>query len=413
MKRALNVYLHRGLVGKLVQDEHGNMGFQYDPGWLSHPGAIPLSHSLPLTDKRFGRNESRGYFAGVLPEQHQREVIARNLGISAKNDFAMLDKIGGECAGAVTFLPEGEELPSGEDAYRLLSVDSLAEILRTLPRRPLLAGEEGIRLCLAGAQDKIAVFVSRDGISIPLCGAPSTHILKPSIERFEGVVFNEAFCMQLARAVGMNAAHVETRKVDGVDFLLIERYDRILKRDEKTAKGVLTRIHQEDFCQALGIVPERKYQAEGGPSLKDCFALIREVSFAPVLDLNALLDAVIFNVLIGNNDAHGKNFSLLYSEGQTRLAPLYDVLSTAYYPELSPKMAMKIGGKYDSKKVTPLDFGRMAGEAGLAKPIVKRRVSELCDLVLSKLPQIAIDHAAVVGVSELAEANCRRLLRAR
>ena len=106
MKQTLNVYLHRDLVGRLVQDEHGNMRFQYVPQWLNRPATIPLSHSLPLTAKRFGRNESHSFFAGLLPEQHQREVIAKNLGISAKNDFAMLDKIGGECAGAVTFLPE-------------------------------------------------------------------------------------------------------------------------------------------------------------------------------------------------------------------------------------------------------------------------------------------------------------------
>jgi serine/threonine-protein kinase HipA len=412
MKQTLDVYLHRDLVGKLVQDEHGIMRFQYLPQWLNRSGAIPLSRSLPLTDKRFGRNESRGYFAGILPEQHQREVIAKNLGISAKNDFAMLDRIGGECAGAVTFLPEGQQLPAREDAYKLLSPEALAEILQTLPRRPLLAGEEGIRLSLAGAQDKIAVHVSRDGISIPLNGAPSTHILKPAIERFEGVVFNEALCMRLAREAGLNAARVETGKVANIDFLLVERYDRALVKDEQSGAETLLRVHQEDFCQALGIVPERKYQAEGGPSLKDCFALVREVSSTPVLDLNALLDAAIFNVLIGNNDAHGKNFSLLYEDGQTRLAPLYDILSTAYYPELSSKMAMKIGGEFDAKKVRPQDFERMAEEAGLAKPIVKRRVFELSELVLSKLPNVHLDHATAIGVSNLIEANCKRLLGA-
>jgi len=411
VKRILDVFLHRDLVGKLIQDEHGSMRFTYVPEWLNRPGAIPLSHSLALTGKRFGRNECRGFFAGVLPEQHQREVIANNLGISPKNDFAMLEKIGGECAGAVTFLPEGEELPAREDAYKLLSADSLAEILRSLPRRPLLAGEEGIRLSLAGAQDKIAVHVSREGISIPLNGAPSTHILKPAINKdFEGVVFNEAFCMRLARAVGINAAHVETRKVADIDFLLVERYDRTLTRDERTGAGILTRNHQEDFCQALGIVPERKYQAEGGPSLKDCFALVREVSSAPVLDLNALLNAVIFNVLIGNNDAHGKNVSLLYNEGQTRLAPLYDVLSTRYYPELSSKMAMKIGEEYDSIKVSARDFEGMAEETGLAKPMVKRRVFEFSELVLSKLADVFVDDPTAVGVSKVIEANCKRML---
>lgn len=412
MKGTLDIYLHRNLVGKLVQDEDGVVLFNYVPEWLGNPLATPLSHSLPLAEKQFGSKECRGFFAGILPEQHKREVIAKNLGISAKNDFAMLDKIGGECAGAVTFLPEGQEPPAQEHNYKLLSPEALAEILRTLPRRPLLAGQEGIRLSLAGAQDKIAVHVSDGGISIPLNGAPSTHILKPAINRdFEGVVHDEAFCMKLAREVGINAAHVEINKVADIDFLLVERYDRRVTRDEKTGAEILLRVHQEDFCQALGIVPERKYQSEGGPSLKDCFNLVREVSSVPVLDLNALIDAVIFNFLAGNNDAHGKNFSLLYSGGQTRLAPLYDIVSTAYYPELSSKMAMKIGGEYKSKDVTSLNFEGMAKKTGLAVPMVKRRVLELSEQVVSKIPVVGIDHPAAIGVSKIVEANCKRMLR--
>jgi serine/threonine-protein kinase HipA len=410
MKRTLDVYLHSDLAGKLVQDEQGVMRFKYDSQWLHRPGAIPLSHSLPLIDKRFGRNESHAFFAGILPEQHQRETIAKTLGISPRNDFAMLDKIGGECAGAVTFLPEGQMPPKREDSYRVLSSEALAEILRTLPRRPLMAGEDGVRLSLAGAQDKIAVHVSSDRISLPLAGAPSTHILKPAIQRFEGLVFNEALCMQLARDIGLNGAHVETHKVEEIDFLLIKRYDRILKRDGTSTTEILYRIHQEDFCQALGIAPENKYQIEGGPSLRDCFALLREVSSAPVLDLNALLDAVIFNVLVGNNDAHGKNFSLVYSEGQTRLAPLYDVLSTAYYAELSPKMAMKIGGEYNPQQLTSRDFERMADEGGLAKRIVKRRILEVAELTLSNVRKTDVDDATARGVSKLIEANCETTL---
>lgn len=346
-----------------------------------------------------------------MPEQHQRELIAKNLGISSKNDFAMLDKIGGECAGAVTFLPEDQHLPEQENAYRLLSPEALADLLRTLPRRPLLAGEEGIRLSLAGAQNKIAVHVSPQGISIPIGGAPSTHILKPAIEHFEGVVFNEAFCMRLARAIGLNAAPVETLLVEEIEFLLVERYDRTIKRDDKTGTETLVRVHQEDFCQALGIVPENKYQSEGGPSLPDCFSLVREVSSLPVLDLNALLDAVIFNLLAGNNDAHGKNFSLLYNQDQTRLAPLYDVLSTAYYPELSSKMAMKIGGEYDAGKLKPQDFERTAEESGLAKRGVNRRVSEVAERVVAKLPDVTIDNPTAHGVSKLIAANCETVLQ--
>jgi serine/threonine-protein kinase HipA len=273
-----------------------------------------------------------------------------------------------------------------------------------------MAGDEGVRLSLAGAQDKIAVHVSGNKISIPLGEAPSTHILKPAIERFEGVVFNEAVCMKLAREVGMNAALAEIRRLEGIDYLLVERYDRTTSADAQGAPQTLKREHQEDFCQALGIVPENKYQAEGGPSLKQCFALVRDASSAPVIDLQALLDAVIFNFLIGNHDAHGKNFSFLYTAGQTRLAPLYDLLSTSYYPELSPKMAMKIGGEYLSAKITVKHFEQLAEEAGLAKPMVKRRVPEMAELIISKVPAVTTDHPVVQAVAKLIQGNCDRTM---
>lgn len=409
MVRTLNVYLRRQLVGQLIQNEHGQMTFCYAESWRNDAKAIPLSHSLPLGKERFSRNECQGFFAGILPEQSKREIIAKNLGISARNDFAMLEQIGGECAGAVTFIPSGESLPEHNYSYRQLTSEKLAEILRQLPRRPLMAGEDGIRLSLAGAQDKIAVYLSNDQISMPLGGAPSTHILKPAIERFEGIVFNEAFCMKLARAISLHTAKAEVGKVENIDYLLVERYDRTLLKDSSGGPEYLEREHQEDFCQALGIVPDNKYQNEGGPSLKQCFALLRELSSAPVIDLQRLLDAVIFNFLIGNHDAHGKNFSLLYGR-ETRLAPLYDVLSTAYYPELSPKMAMKIGGEYVSDKVLPKHFDQLAEEAGLARPMVKRRVRELAETVLSKAPDLIPEHPAANPIAALVQNRCATVL---
>jgi serine/threonine-protein kinase HipA len=410
MKRKLDVYLHRHLVGNLVQDAHGQITFDYAKTWLKDPAAIALSHSLPLTKKHFTKNECRGFFAGILPEEGKREIIAKNLGISARNDYAMLERIGGECAGAVTFMPTGIELPQREDTYRALTDKELAEILTALPRRPLMAGDEGVRLSLAGVQDKIAVHVSEKKISIPVGESPSTHILKPAIERFEGAVFNEAFCMKLAREIGMNTAHVETGRVEGIDYLLVERYDRTTASGAPGASQILKREHQEDFCQALGIVPENKYQAEGGPSLKQCFALVRDATSAPVIELQVLLDAVIFNFLIGNRDAHGKNFSFLYTGGQTRLAPLYDLLSTSYYSELSPKMAMKIGGEYSSAKINSKHFQQLAEEAGLAKPMVRRRVPELAELILSTMPAVVADHPVAQAVAKLIRGNCDRTI---
>jgi len=405
MAKTLDVYLHNDLVGHLVQDDGGGMVFDYVESWLNKPGATPLSQSLPLRTKRFKRNECRGFFAGVLPEGGKREIIARNLGISARNDYAMLERIGGECAGAVTFIPAGQALPERNYSYRKLSTEELAAILKELPKRPLLAGEEGIRLSLAGAQDKIAVRIENGEVRLPLGGAPSTHILKPAVDRFEGVVFNEALCMKLALEAGLPAASVETMNVNGIDCLLVERYDRIHKQGPD-AEPVLERLHQENFCQAQGMVPEHKYQKEGGPSLKQCFRLLREVSSAPVIDLARLLEAVIYNYLVGNNDAHGKNFSLLYrgvgtANLEIRLAPLYDVVNTLYYPELSRDMAMKIGGEYSSAKVTARNFEQLAEEAGLGKPLVRGRVAEMAERVIAGLTKVQIAHPVAERVAGL------------
>src|SRR5580698_3198554 len=150
MARTLDVYLYNELVGHLIQDDGGQMVFDYAESWLQKPGVTPLSQSLPLRKERFKRNECRGFFAGILPEESKREIIARNLGISARNDYAMLERIGGECAGAVTFIPAGQPLPDRTYGYRPLSSHDLAAIFKELPKRPLLAGDEGIRLSLAG-----------------------------------------------------------------------------------------------------------------------------------------------------------------------------------------------------------------------------------------------------------------------
>lgn len=407
MSRALDVYLHTDFVGNLIQNEHGEMVFTYAESWLGQPSALPLSHSLPLRKEPFSRNECRGFFAGILPEETKRDLVARNLGISARNDFAMIEQIGGECAGAVTFIPAGAKLPAQDYQYRPLPNSDLAGILRELPRRPLMAGEDGIRLSLAGAQDKIAVHVAGDKISVPLGGAPSTHILKPAIAHFEGVVFNEATCMKLAAAIGLPVAPVEIRNAGGIDFLLVERYDRKII-EVPAAPSSIQRMHQEDFCQALGIVSENKYQREGGPSLKDGFKLIRDVSSTPVIDLQRFLDAVIFNFLVGNHDAHGKNFSLTYDQASIRLAPLYDIVCTAFYPELSRKMAMKIGGEYESTKIYPRHFEKMAEECGLAKPLVKKRIPELAETMIAALDKIDIQHPVADGVKELIRENSQR-----
>lgn len=385
MSRALDVYLNNQLAGGLVQDNSGQLIFSYVTEYLHSKDAIPLSQSLPLGTTIFKNKSCRPFFAGILPESSIREIIAKNLGISPRNDFSMLEKIGGECAGAITFLPKGMIPPKlKQNDYHHLSDKELAVILTELHSKPLLAGDKGVRLSLAGAQDKIAVALINDQIYLPLNGAPSSHIIKPAIKRFNGIVQNETFCMQLAAALGIPTAHVAARQVAEIEYLLIERYDRY-----HTTEGVLQRVHQEDFCQALGIPPELKYQNEGGPSLSQCVGLIKQCSSAPTIDIRNLLDAVILNYLIGNNDAHGKNFSLIYTPNGVRYAPLYDIISTIVYPELSTKMAMKIGSTYKYNEVNARQWEKMSAACGFSPAIMNARIKEMQEKVATTAKQLA------------------------
>lgn len=407
MARTLDVYLGRQLVGHLVQDDGGQMLFGYTAAWLGRSDSYAISRSLPLREEQFKQKECKGFFGGILPEEGNRKVIARILQISDKNDFAMLERIGGECAGALTFVPEGGTPPEPDSEYRELDDAELTEILETLPKRPLLAGEKGVRLSLAGAQDKIAVRVDFEGkIFLPLNYAPSTHVLKPAIATWEGIVSNETYCMSLASAVGLNAAPTSAHKLGKIEYLLSERYDRCMEED-----GTIHRLHQEDFCQALGIPSEIKYQAEGGPGLEDCFAMLRLASSNIVADIRDLLDAVIFNLLIGNNDAHAKNYSILYGrDGKGRLAPLYDVVSTVYYREIENKLAMKIGGQADPDLISPYEIEVFAKEASLGAALARRNVVNLAELVRTEAGEIDQPDETAEKLAKLIVARCESVL---
>lgn len=379
MSRVLEVWLLGQHIGQLAQVD-GRLSFCYSAQWLQSANARPLSHHLPLQAKAFDDKATRPFFAGLLPEGDKRRLIAQTLHVSRQNDFALLDGIGGECAGAVSLLEPGQQpdlIPSAQ-AIRWLDEAELSAILNELPRRPMLVGEEGLRLSLAGAQDKLPVVFVEGRLGLPLQNTPSSHILKPAIQSVEGSVFNEGFCLALARQMKLTAASAAIHRVDDRVYLLVDRYDRVRQPD-----GALQRLHQEDFCQALGIAPEYKYQNEGGPDLAQCFGLIRKATRPSAPHTLRLLDYVIFNALIGNHDAHAKNFSLIYTGRGTVLAPLYDVLSTAVYANLTDKMAMKIGSKYKLTEVQMRHWEQFAQAAGLSPAQVKKRILTLaCQLPL-------------------------------
>ena len=416
MNRILEVWLLGQSVGQLIQAD-GRLSFSYSPRWLQSPSAQPLSRCLPLRPESFDDKATRPFFAGLLPEGDKRKLVAMALQVSPQNDYALLNGIGGECAGAVTLLEPGQQ-PTGltsEQYVRWLDDGELITILDELPRRPMLAGKDGLRLSLAGAQDKLPVVFVNGHIGLPKQNTPSSHILKPAISAVEGSVYNEGFCMALAMRLKLSVASTSIRRVADRVYLLVERYDRLRQPD-----GSLQRLHQEDFCQALGVAPEYKYQNEGGPDLTQCFDLIRKATRPSAPQVLRLLDYVIFNALIGNHDAHAKNFSLIYTRRGTVLAPLYDTLSTAVYANLTDKMAMKIGSKYKFTEVQKQHWEQFAQAAGLSPVQVKKRILTLASLLPSEAVSLRhelttqdLNHdilSEIVGIIERrCQLTCKRL----
>jgi serine/threonine-protein kinase HipA len=413
MTRLLNVWWDARLVGQLTQNSHGELGFVYSADWLSDNTSLALSASLPLRAEAFARRECRPFFGGLLPEESPLDAVAQALGVSRNNEFALLDHLGGDVAGALQLLPPGIAPTTPVSAPHPIPLDetALVHMLNTLQVRPLLAGEEGLRLSLAGAQSKVPVVLVNGAVTLPAPEQATTHILKPPIARFAATTENEAFIMRLAASVGLDVAAVEPRVVQARAFLLVQRYDRT--QDKQLSHQ--TRIHQEDFCQALGVPPEIKYASEGGPTFKDCFALLRRVAVRPAVDVLKLLDAVIFNVIAGNADAHGKNFSILYDKLGPRLAPLYDLLATVVYPELSPRFAMKIGKRATLAELDLKGWTAFAADTGLGLPLIRRRVIELSNSVQTNAESVAnavaipgLDAAALLKFSALVVERAQR-----
>ncbi len=366
------------LAGDLALDRNGSMRFTYAQSWLRDPQALPISFSLPLRAEPFEDRACKPLFANLLPEEWQREAAARALGISAGNPFRLLQALGGDTAGALTFRPADQALSFGSTANTPAPLDNaeLAALFDRMAQRPMLAGE-GTRYSLAGAQSKLPVVLVDNRIALASPGQATTHIIKPEPERFPGLAANEAFCLTLAKSIGLSAADAEWRSVGGRAFLLVSRYDRI------TESGTTRRLHQEDFAQALGVMSLRKYASDGGPVFRDCFDLVRRAATDPETEILKLIDAALFNLVIGNADAHAKNFSLLRGDsGEVALAPLYDLVSTVVWPELSPRFAMKYGRARALEDMFTGSVERFAADAGVDFQIVRERGASLCNRIM-------------------------------
>lgn len=355
-------------------------------------GAPLLSVSLPVRAAPYAEEELLPFFAGLLPEGVVRERLARRFRLSVSDVFGFLRAIGRDSAGALSIVEEGTDLEAiRREGVMWLDDAELAERVAELGTRPL-ADEPaaGIRISLAGVQDKMAVVVDGERVGLPRGTTPSTHILKPaSVERrgrrgdklaYPSLVANEAFCTVLAAQSNLHVASVSIRHIEGEPALLIARYDRA------GAGTNVTRIHQEDFCQALGIAPDLKYEVDGGPGLAAYLDVLRRWSVEVLADQHELLDRVAFNYVVGNADAHAKNTSLLHAHDGIRLAPAYDLLSTLVYDHLPADMSVAINGMYDGNALRAVHWKKAFRQLGLNEELYGNRSAALAERVAQSIP---------------------------
>ncbi|MGE5562452.1 MAG: HipA domain-containing protein [Bacillota bacterium] len=403
----LEVYFEDYRVGTITPGEEGP-AFAYSPGWQELRGAFPVSLTMPLAEAAVAPGVFAPWAANLLPEAAQLTAVGRHLGVAPGDVIGLLSQIGRDTAGALSFGAPGS---TSTDAWRRIENEAALErIIEELPRKPFLAGEDGVSMSLAGVQSKIAVAADAAGdFYIPLDGSPSTHILKPDAESLWGSVENEAFCLGLARRCGLVVPGFTTGRAGARRYLLVERYDR-RQRDRHWR-----RIHQEDFCQALGKPPSAKYERNQtgvrGPTLVDMIELAR--ARAGPRDLLALLDLAIFNILACNTDAHAKNYSLLIRGGGASLAPAYDIMCAEPYENITRNLAQTVAGKNRGEHLKRRHWERFFREAGLGVRPSLDRVARLAEAVVAEARAAREEVETMTGTSGGMIAQCEQSVVAR
>lgn len=379
----LLVLIEGELAGSVLCDKSGRLSLNYEKAWRESPQSYSLSVSMPLADITYPQKSIWSYLWNLLPENpNVLQRWAQQYHVSAGNPFKLLANVGADVPGAAQFIPpeRREEIQSEQHPIiEWISIDDLRERLSQLRedisavRRP---GDIG-KMSLPGAQAKTAFYWDRTANrwGVPGGRTPTTHIIKPCIPGFDGLVENEHLCQDIAARLGMPAARSFVLMLDQ-PYIVVERYDRL---PPAPGTRLPRRIHQEDVCQALSLMPTRKYQEDGGPGIPQITTLIRRVSASPELDVERFLKANMFNWLIGGTDAHAKNYSLLIGAGdEIRLAPLYDLSSQLPYPDLiSQRVSMKIGDHYDIALVTPTDWRALARKCALDEEQIIGMLTEM------------------------------------
>lgn len=409
-------------VGRVRRDQRGRLKFIYNDEWREARGAYPLSLSMPLAASEHAHDVIEAFIWGLLPENELvLERWSQRFQVSSRSAFALISRVGEDCAGAVQFVrPDHLDtvLNSGPGDIDWLDESDIATRLKTLRqdhsawRRP---GDTG-QFSLAGAQAKTALLLQDGKWGVPSGRIPTTHILKPPTGAFDGHAENEHFCLALARALGMPAASSTVMRFGDEVAFVVERYDR------RVIDGRIVRIHQEDMCQAFGVAPARKYENEGGPSVSRIVDLLRENSGAPKEDVQTFIDAIAYNWLVGGTDAHAKNYSILIGAGgRVRLAPLYDLASVLPYDEFDPlklKLAMKLGGKYRIRDISARSWEKLSEELRLDKEEVARRVCEMAgklpveaQMIRKRLGESGTNHPVLDRLTDRLSAHAEKCKR--
>jgi serine/threonine-protein kinase HipA len=356
--KMLRVLLADKDVGHVVQRANGGYRFEYLPEWRHNPHHIPLSRSMPLQQQRHGVRPITNFMWGLLPDNERiLDEWAKRLQVSARNPFALLAAVGEDCPGAVQLVPPAHELYGRENVKRLTRKELEARMiaLKNDPGAGRLVEDTG-QFSLAGAQAKTALYQIRNSWGVPQGRTPTTHIFKPETGRIRHIASNEHFCLELARRLDLPAAISTVEVIGDVPVIIVERYDRV-----RRTQGVF-RVHQEDMCQALGVNPFRKYQSEGGPTIKHIMGLLLE-SADPNVDRDRFMRAQALNFVIAGTDAHARNYSIVYAPGGAfRLAPLYDVISDLPYAadRRDSSLAMGIDGHRLLKEILPRHWETLA-----------------------------------------------------
>ncbi|GAA2240750.1 type II toxin-antitoxin system HipA family toxin [Herbiconiux moechotypicola] len=379
--------------------------FEYDDEYLARPDSTPISLSMPLRPGTFPPDIVDPFLWGLLPDSSdtlQRWALLASPPADEHNPFTLLEHYGRDCAGAIQFIRPEEFDSAGESGPTQWLTDSdIGHQLRALRRDPnaWTFDDTGGRFSLAGAQAKFALLHDGDRWGRPQGATPTTHIVKPGIPEFRSSALNEHICLNLASAVGLPSARSSIREFDGEAAIVVERYDRIA--GEKS----IARIHQEDFCQALGVMPSQKYQDDGGPGLSRMAGAMRasQRSDQATRSITRVLLATAFNWLIGGTDAHAKNYSVLLRRGQVSLAPLYDIASITPYPRYDPlrvRLAQSVDGHYRMGEIGPREWQAQAIRLGLDPEYVTEEIRRLTDLVADRIDLVCSDEAAAAIDSE-------------